>query len=135
MRDCDYALAWKVADRFPELFEFQNKLSLVIEWYIYYWIRLLLNVVISQCLADQLFPFAFTLLGDWPAGWPADRPNDQPKNLADRLRDWLAELTDGLTVRLGNWLTIVLALLVFCYMLFWLFYCCHLDERHWPTPN
>ena len=34
MRDCDYALAWKVADSFPELselFEFQNKLSLVIE--------------------------------------------------------------------------------------------------------
>ena len=102
MRDCDYALAWKVADRFPELFEFQNKLSLVIEWYNNYWTRLLLNVVISQCLADQLFPFAFTLLGtdqladrltermtNWPMDWSADQPSlPTETGLLNWLTDW-----------------------------------------------
>ena len=91
MRDCDYALAWKIADRFPELPElFVVRINLA--WwsndtmYNNYWTRWLQKVVISQCLADQLFTFAFNLLGDWPAGWPADRLNDQLTNgLVDRL--------------------------------------------------
>ena len=101
------------------------RINLVIaEWYNNYWTRLLQNVVIRQCLADQLYTFAFTLLGDWPAGWPADRPNDQLNNgLVDRptyqtnwatgVLHWLTDWpTDWQTEWPDNWLTILACFLL-----------------------
>ena len=45
--------------RFPRIFN--KKTNSVIEWKNNYWIRLSQNIVIGQCLADQLFASAFSL--------------------------------------------------------------------------
>lgn len=65
MHNCNHNLWWNVADRFHELSssDLNMKANLVIKSVNnYYWSRLWQNIMICQCLRDQLFASASWLL-------------------------------------------------------------------------